>query len=332
MILAALDIGTLTCRLLIADLSADGRLTELHAERRILRLGEGVDRARTLHPSAMARVLETLIAWRQIIRTYAVDGEAAVATSAVRDAENRDEFLARIQRETGFSVEVLSGEEEARRTMLGIRSGLPPGTSNVLALDIGGGSMECIVDRPGRALQVRSFELGVVRLTERVLTHDPPTAGEIEVARTLVRTRLASMIPLLPPLTDMTFVGTAGTITTLTAMAQGLDTVHPPALSLPRQAPYPIHHARIHNHRLKRTDIVRLESNIVSKTQAERRGMPGLEPGREDVIGAGAIMFSTAMSTFGMSECLVSHFGLREGVLINAAACLREGSFYWGKP
>jgi exopolyphosphatase/guanosine-5'-triphosphate,3'-diphosphate pyrophosphatase len=127
MILAGVDIGTLTCRLLIASISPEGQLTELRAERRLLRLGDGVDEHRRLHPAAMARVIETLKAWRQIIGAYPVDREIAVATSAVRDAGNRDEFLSLIWRNAGFSVEVISGEDEARRTMVGIRSGLPPG-------------------------------------------------------------------------------------------------------------------------------------------------------------------------------------------------------------
>ncbi len=139
MILAGVDIGTLTCRLLIADISSDGHLTELRAERRLLRLGEGVDEHRILHPAATARVIETLKAWRQIIGTYPVEREIAVATSAVRDAGNRDEFLSLIRRDAGFSGEVISGEDEARRTMVGVRSGLPRGTSDVLAVDIGGG-------------------------------------------------------------------------------------------------------------------------------------------------------------------------------------------------
>ena len=140
MILAGVDIGTLTCRLLIASISPEGQLTELRAERRLLRLGDGMGEHRRLHPAAMARVIETLKAWRQVIGAYPVDREIAVATSAVRDAGNRDEFLSLIRRNAGFSVEVISGEDETRRTMVGLRSGLPPGTSNVLAVDIGGGS------------------------------------------------------------------------------------------------------------------------------------------------------------------------------------------------
>src|SRR5438552_16047756 len=187
MILAGVDIGTLTCRLLIARVSESGGLTELRSDRRIVRLGEDVDRLRTLRLDAMDRVISTLLEWREIIETYPVDEQIAVATSAVRDAKNRDEFLGRVKREVGFEVELISGEEEARRTMLGMRSGLPDGVSSILGLDIGGGSTEFILDRPGAASLVRSIDIGVVRLTERMLLHDPPTERELQVAREAIK-------------------------------------------------------------------------------------------------------------------------------------------------
>lgn len=309
MILAGIDIGTLTCRLLIAHLSSDRQLTELHAERRLLRLGEGVDRRRTLHPAAMVRAVETLKSWRQMIDAYHVDHEIAVATSAVRDAHNREEFLALVKREAGFSVEVISGEEEARRTLLGIRSGLPSGTKNVLALDIGGGSTECILDRPGELPIVRSFDIGAVRLTERCLTHDPPTSVEVEAARDLVRASLCKVKPLLEHLHGTMCIGTAGTITTIAAMVQRLQTFA---------------HAHIHLYRLNLLDIVRLERELLSTTQLERRGMPGLEAGREGVIVAGVIILSVAMDSLGFSHCLVSNYGLREGILLDVGERVRH--------
>jgi exopolyphosphatase / guanosine-5'-triphosphate,3'-diphosphate pyrophosphatase len=186
-ILAGVDIGTLTCRLLIAELSSAGHVKELRSDRRILRLGENVDRERVLRADAMERVITTLKEWRQVIEECHADATIAVATSAVRDARNRDEFLDRVKRETGFEVEIISGEEEARRTLLGIRSGLPASVTDMLALDIGGGSTEFILDRPGRPSMMRSIDIGVVRLSERILRHDPPTVEEVERARKWVR-------------------------------------------------------------------------------------------------------------------------------------------------
>lgn len=302
--LAGIDIGTLTCRLLIADVPAAGPLKERCSERRILRLGEGVDRSKRLKPEAIERVLDCLREWRRLIDGYQVHGKTAVATSAVRDAENRNEFLERVKAETGFDVEVLTGEEEAQRTMLGIRSGLPPDIADVLALDIGGGSTEFILARQGQQLVVRSIDLGVVRLSERVLHHDPPTREEMEQARAWVQKATTQALAAMPPNTGSTFVGTAGTITSLAAMAQRL---------LAYEA------ARIHNYRLSIDTVADLERQLLARTKAARAGMPGLEKNREDVIAAGAIILRTIMDTVGAQECLVSDFGLREGVLIHLA-------------
>ena len=306
--LAGVDIGTLTCRLLIADLIPSGRLNELHSERRILRLGEGVDQAKTLSVAAMDRVIACLREWRELIESYGVEASTAVATSAVRDASNRGEFLDRVKRETGFEVEIITGEEEARRTLLGIRSGLPDGVANILALDIGGGSTEFILDRPGHKPLVRSINIGVVRLCERLLRHDPPTDEEMRAAREWVRKETLTAVAGMENFQTATFVGTAGTITTLAAMAQKLPSYEP---------------ARIHNYRLQFDTIQGLEQTLLGRKIADRVGLPGLEKGREEVIAAGAIIIRTVMETLGMSAVLVSDLGLREGVLINLAASVR---------
>ena len=311
MLLAGIDIGTLTCRLLIGRVSAEGRLTEVHADRRILRLGEGVDRDHLLRPAAMARALETLRDWRSVITKHQVDGYIAVATSAVRNARNREEFLGRVKQEIGFDVEVLSGEEEARRTMLGIRSGLPAGVTNILGLDIGGGSTEFILDRPGHAPVIRSIEIGVVRLTERLLTSDPPTADQIQSARELIQKETEQIRTMLGELDGTTLVGTAGSITTLAAMAQKLPAYEP---------------ARIHNYRLGLETIRGLERELLGLTKAQRRGMPGLEAGREDVVVAGTLILRGVMETLGFTEGLVSDVGLREGVLLDLAERLRRST------
>ncbi|MGH7231135.1 MAG: hypothetical protein ACREJU_07225 [Nitrospiraceae bacterium] len=303
-VLAGIDIGTLTCRLLIAKATPAGQLSELHAERRILRLGEGVDHHRVLQPASMKRVIETLQEWRRVIERYHVDRSIAVATSAVRDATNRDEFLAMVKREAGFDVEVITGEEEARRTLLGIRSGLSPEISDMLGLDIGGGSTEFIVDRRESAPAMYSIELGVVRLTERLLKHDPPSAEELETAHTLIVDLTAAVRPKLGDVSRMTFVGTAGTVTTLAAMAQHLPTYEA---------------ARVHHYRLSVGTIRDLERQLASRSKAQRRDLPGLESGREEVVVAGTLILRTIMEVFGFQDCLVSDMGLREGVLIDLA-------------
>jgi len=306
--LAGVDIGTLTCRLLIADMSPGKKLIEVRSERRILRLGEGVDRTKQLSVVAMDRVLQCLKEWREIIDALPVDAMAVIATSAVRDAANRDEFLDRVKREAGFVVELISGEEEARRTMLGIRSGLPIGVADVLALDVGGGSTEFILDRPCQNPVVRSIDIGVVRLCERLLHHDPPTDGEVQQAREWVAKETKAAVAEMGSYQTATFVGTAGTITSLAAMAQKLPTYEP---------------ARIHNYRLRLDNIQELEQTFLSRRKADRVGLPGLEKGREEVIAAGAIIIRTVMETLGVSNVLVSDLGLREGALIDLAMRMR---------
>ena len=302
--LAGVDIGTLTCRLLIADIATSGRLTELRSDRRILRLGEGVDQTGKLSGAAMDRVIQCLQEWRRLIDASHVDATAAVATSAVRDAANRDEFLDRVKHEAGFEVELISGEEEARRTMLGIRSGLSHEATDVLALDIGGGSTEFILDRSGQKPVVRSIDIGVVRICERLLHHDPPTDDEVREAREWVARETKAAVADMDHYQTATFVGTAGTITSLAAMAQKLPVYEP---------------ARIHNYQLELTTIQEIEQMLLSRKKADRAGLPGLEKGREEVIAAGAIIIRTIMETLGMSSVLVSDLGLREGVLINLA-------------
>jgi exopolyphosphatase / guanosine-5'-triphosphate,3'-diphosphate pyrophosphatase len=302
--LAGIDIGTLTCRLLIADLPSHGPLKELRSERRILRLGEGVDQTKQLSATAMDRVIQCLKEWREVIDSYRVDASTAVATSAVRDAGNRDEFLGRVKREAGFDVELITGEDEARRTLLGIRSGLPAGVTDILALDIGGGSTEFILDRPGQKPVVQSIDIGVVRLCERMLHHDPPTDEEIRQAREWIARETKAAVAEMEQYQAAAFVGTAGTITSLAAMAQKLPAYEP---------------ARIHNYMLKLEAIQDLEQALLSRKKTDRVGLPGLEKGREEVIVSGAIIIRTIMERLGMSAVLVSDLGLREGVLIELA-------------
>jgi exopolyphosphatase/guanosine-5'-triphosphate,3'-diphosphate pyrophosphatase len=257
----------------------------------------------------MERVITTLKEWRRMIDDFHADAITVVATSAVRDAENREEFLDRAKREVGLEVEVITGEEEARRTMLGIRSGLPSGVADMLALDIGGGSTEFILDRRGKPPIVHSMDIGVVRLSERILRHDPPTFGEVDHAREWVRNEMADPVRNMPCLAEMAFVGTAGTITTLAAMAQQMPAYEP---------------ARIQNYRLSLETVKNLEQQLLSRRKDQRRGMPGLESGREEVIVAGTLILSTVMERLGQHKVLVSDLGLREGVIIDLANRLKK--------
>jgi exopolyphosphatase/guanosine-5'-triphosphate,3'-diphosphate pyrophosphatase len=301
-IYAGIDIGTLTLRLLIARIDSDGSLHELAAKRRIARLGEGLQPSRQLQSAAMNRAVDTIRSWMPAIRESGAECVAAVATSAVRDALNRDDFLDQVKRETGLEVELLTGEEEARRTLLGIQVGLPEEIEKVLALDIGGGSTELIKVAGDSKPVLISIDEGVVRLTEDCLRNDPVLHEEVDHARQRIRQHLDRVASRLGVVAGYELVGTAGSITTLAAMDQRLEMYAPP---------------RIHNYRLSFEAVRRLAGELLRGSRAERRKLPGLEPGREDLIVAGTLILQEVMQRFGFRECLVSDYGLREGVLID---------------
>lgn len=304
MLIAGIDIGTLTCRLLVARVEPPHVFQEMDADRRILRLGEGVDSRKKLSEAAMKRVLDVLKEWKTKLAAYPVEAVVIVATSAVRDATNRLEFIERVSESVGWQIEVLTGEEEARRTLLGIRFGLPQNITQFLAVDIGGGSTECMHVSSAQSYEEISLDLGVVRLTERLLIHDPPTGQELAAAEEEIMRKLELAKQHLPQPWPTTLVGTAGTITTLAAMDQRLTRYVS---------------ARVHNYVLTLEAVRRLEGNLLSKTSAHRLGSPGLEPGREQVIVAGTMILRKTMEYFGYDRCLVSDYGLREGVLVDLA-------------
>ena len=300
-IYAGIDIGTLALRLLVARV-LDGRLRELDSERRIVRLGEGLQPSHRLQAAPMARTIETIVEWMPRIEKAGAREVVAVATSAVRDAANRDEFLAEVKRKTGWDVTVLSGEEEARLSLLGIQSGLPPDVERCVALDIGGGSTEFIKAEPDQPPVVVSINEGVVRLTEACLRNDPPKPDDVAAARTRVRNHLNAVKEKLGAVVGFRLVGTAGTITTLAAMDQKLESYIP---------------KRIHNYRLSWDAVRRILGDLTSRTHAQRRELKGLEPGREDLMVAGTLILLECMERFGFVECLVSDYGLREGILLD---------------
>ena len=309
MIVAGIDIGTLTCRLLIAEVGADKSFRELESDRRLLRLGEGTDETGVLSLPAMKRVTEALSEWQARMVMRQVDAKVVVATSAVRDAKNQQEFLERINQQTGLTVEVLSGKEEAYRTLMGIEYGLPPDVGPILGLDIGGGSTEFIRSSKQEQPQVASLNIGVVRLTERCFHSDPPGQEEIVAAEHMIQREMEPIQYIFTELTRVTLVGTAGTITTLAAMAQQLPCYD---------------HSRIQNYRLSLNAIRQLEKALASRTIAERAKLQGLESGREGVIMAGTIILRTVMETLGFKECLVSDYGLREGIVVECAERLKK--------
>lgn len=309
MLLAGMDIGTLTCRLLVAEVNPPDEFTIVDGDRRILRLGEGVDQHKRLSPEAMDRVVATLKDWKAYTAKYPLQTAVIVATSAVRESSNGQDFLTRIAQETGWEVEVLTGDEEARRTLMGLRYGLPHSFTGFLGLDIGGGSTECILVQEHKVPAVISLHLGVVRLMERIFHQDPPVPQDIQKAERVIDQELVKVGKAFGTLPNMPLVGTAGTITTLAAMDQ----------KLPRYES-----ARVHHYELTLSAIKRLEQELVATPGQQRTAMPGLESGREYVIVAGTVILRRVMETFGFKACLVSDYGLREGVLIEKAESIQK--------
>lgn len=303
--MAGIDIGTNTLRLLIAELRwVQGRIQirPIFEARRITRLGEGIVESGRLSSGAMSRTLQALKEFRAALEEHPVDRIIGVATSAVREAENRPLFLDRVKEETGLDVEVISGEEEARRTLLGVRYGMGGDDSNLLVLDIGGGSTEWMVVTDGRVQEMRTFDIGVVKLTDRYLVTDPPSAEDQRQLIQAIEDRFRPMVPSVGRFSGHSLVGVAGSVTTLAALELGLTTYDP---------------SRVQNMRLGFARVEAWYRRLVGMALDERRRLAGLERGREDLIVAGAALLWVAMRMAGAKEVVVSDYGLREGVLID---------------
>ncbi|HLN07277.1 MAG TPA: DUF501 domain-containing protein [Acidimicrobiales bacterium] len=301
---AAVDCGTNSTRLLVVG--ADGR--SLERMMRITRLGQGVDRDGRLAEGAMQRTLDVLAEFRAVVDDRGVTRVRATATSAARDAENADEFAARVRGVLGTVPEVLPGEEEGRLAYLGATAGLDPAGGPYLVIDIGGGSTE-LVGGAGPGLQVVSLEIGCVRITERFLAHDPPLAGELRAAREHVHRLVTGAVEAQPALQGATqIIGVAGTVSALTRLDQGL---------------LEYDWSRIHHARLTLGAIERLLNELGVVPLDRRLERPELESERADVIIGGAIVLAEAMVTLGFDVLTTSESDLLDGV---AAELLAGGS------
>jgi len=301
--LAAIDIGTNSTRLLVADVDgtdpASAAMRTLDRRMRITRLGQGVDDTRALRSDAIERTLDVLREYRIALDELGVRRVRATATSAARDATNRDEFFDPATEVLGFAPELLSGEEEARLSFLGATTGLRE-PAPYLVVDIGGGSTEFVVGTSAPEDLV-SLDIGCVRLTEQYLQSDPPAPEELSAAVSLVRDQLADVDRALPSLRKAaTLVGLAGTITTVAAIEQGL-------LAYDRD--------RIHHFRLRKEQAEAVFRLLATETADERRHNPGLDPPRVDVIVGGTIVLVAILRTFGFDELVVSEADILDGLV-----------------
>ncbi len=298
---AAVDIGTNSVRLLLADVDDTGADTVLHSldrRMRITRLGQGVDATHRLAPDAIERTLTVLREYHDAIDTAGGTRVRATATSAARDATNRDEFFAAAHDALGVEPELLSGDEEAALSFTGATASLVDEPAPYLVIDIGGGSTEFTVGttKPDGAI---SIDVGCVRITEQFLHTDPPAPEELSAALLTVRDHLGDVERALAPLHDaQTVVGVAGTITTVAAVEQGV----------------PYSRERIHHFRLAHRAAEEVFRTLALEPAAERRHNPGLEPGRVDTIIGGAIVLVATMRAFDLDELLVSEDDILDGL------------------
>lgn len=310
---AAIDCGTNTIKLLVADLSsATGQAREHVREMRMVRLGQDVDRTGRLAPEALARTFAAIDEYAAVIAGHDVEVIRFCATSAARDAANAAEFAAGVEARLGVVPEVVTGPEEAQLSYDGATRGLAGRDlpAPFLVVDIGGGSTELILGDPsdgaaggtGHLRASQSLDIGSVRMTERHLHSDPPTPDEVEAAASQIAEALAgSGVPLAEA---RTVVGVAGTITTVAAAVLGLDGYDRAAID---QAVLPV------------DDVHAVTERLLAMTVAERRALPFMHPGRADVIGAGALILDEVLRRTTVDTMLVSEADILDGIAWSVA-------------
>nr|WP_202528310.1 Ppx/GppA phosphatase family protein [Streptomyces sp. SID5770] len=300
---AGIDCGTNSIRLLVADVHPEtGELVELDRRMTIVRLGQGVDRTGRLAPEALERTFAACREYAAVIRELGAERIRFVATSASRDAENRDDFVRGVVEILGVEPEVITGDQEAAFSFAGATGELP-GTETYLVVDIGGGSTE-FVTGTDHVQAARSVDIGCVRLTERHVRHDPPTAEEAEAIRADVRAALDLAAGAVPIDTADVLVGLAGSVTTVAAIALGL----------PEYDSEKVHHSRI-----SAAQVAEVTDRLLASTHDERAAIPVIHPGRVDVIVAGALVLREIVERVGAREVVVSEHDILDGIALSVA-------------
>lgn len=311
----AIDCGTNSIRLLIADVEENTdrpRLRDVHREMRIVRLGQGVDAAGQFAPEALDRTQRALSDYARLLGDHEVDRIRMVATSATRDAANRDVFFAMTADVLGAVVagtvaEVITGTEEAELSFRGAVDELEATAGPFVVVDLGGGSTEVVLGGDSVTASF-SADIGCVRLTERCLHSDPPTAAEIAAAREVVRDGLREALDVVPVERARTWVGVAGTMTTLSALAQRMSTYDS---------------AAIHLSRVAFGDLLDVCDEVIAMTRAQRAALGPMHEGRVDVIGGGAIIVEELAAALGrragIDELVVSEHDILDGIALSIA-------------
>jgi exopolyphosphatase/guanosine-5'-triphosphate,3'-diphosphate pyrophosphatase len=300
---AAIDCGTNSIRLLVADSTEDGTLTDLVRDMKIVRLGQDVDRTGRLAPEAIERTRVALAEYAATIRELGAERVRMTATSASRDASNRDDFVEMVRATLDQDPEVITGDEEAHLSFNGACSGVPSARPPLLVADLGGGSTELVLGDPGSGeLRAFSMDIGSVRMTERHLRSDPPTEEQIAAAVTDIEAAIEVASKSVPIDQAATFIGVAGTITTVAALALELREYDS---------------SRIHGLVLSREQVERVTHMLLHSTHDQRAALPSLHPGRVDVIGAGALILRTLIRRIGVEELVVSEHDILDGIALS---------------
>ena len=305
---AAIDCGTNSVRLLVSEMdSASGLAVDLAREMRIVRLGEGVDATGRLADAALQRTFAAVDEYAEIIGAHSVDAVRFVATSATRDAENRDEFVSGIRGRLGVEPEVISGAEEAALSFAGATGNLdiagaaPP----CLVVDIGGGSTEFVMGEPGRApIASASVDIGCVRMTERHFATDPPYPAEVAAARDDIDAAIREVAKTVPLRQARSLVGLAGSVTTVAALSMGM---------------WEYDASRIHGSVITAADVHRVCEELLYATREKREANQVIHPGRVDVIAAGSLVLSAIVAYSGVAEILVSEHDILDGIAASIA-------------
>ncbi len=296
---AAIDCGTNAIRLLIATVDGN-KVTDLVREMRTVRLGEGVDTTGEFSSAALERTFAACREYAELLMQYEVKELRFIATSASRDVSNRNAFIVGVKETLGVEPEVISGDQEAELSYRGALSGLHV-QAPVLVADIGGGSTEFVTSLPDGSLVSRSLNIGCVRMTERHLHSDPPTQQEIETAISDIDNQIELIHRTISINSETTFIGLAGSVTTVAAMAMGLndydaDLIHGSVVSIDQ--------------------VEAVTDELLHMTRAQRAELRFMHPGRVDVIGGGALVLKESMRILGFEQVLVSEKDLLDGVVL----------------
>ena len=310
---AAIDCGTNSIRLLVADVPDRGAHTDVLRRMEVVRLGQGVDATGRLAPEAIERTRKVLAEYADAARELGADRVRMVATSASRDAANRTDFEDMVRTTLGQLPDVVTGQEEAELSFLGATASLdraaeahgsPPPKPPFLVVDIGGGSTEFVLGDARGVRAARSVDIGCVRLTERHLHGDPPTAAEVDAAERDIRAALAEVAADVPVGEAVTLVGLAGSVTTVAALALALPAYDAEA---------------IHGSRIGRDAVREVTADLLAATRERRAALPVMHPGRVDVIGAGSLILRVIMDVYDLAEVVVSEHDILDGIALRLA-------------